>query len=75
MHCAGNVIFHDADSASKAILGLGTVAPPEEDPDGFGETVVLQKPCQQVAFLHSLQATTLSTPAYPPGVQSIPVAV
>lgn len=37
MHSAGNVVFPDADSASKAIQGLGTVAPPEEAPDGFGE--------------------------------------
>lgn len=47
MYCAGNVIFHDADSASKAILGLGTMASPEEDPDGFGETSMLHKLCQR----------------------------
>lgn len=34
-----NVMFEDADSANRAILGLGTLAPPEEAPDGFGLTV------------------------------------
>ncbi|KAL3155030.1 hypothetical protein ABBQ38_011552 [Trebouxia sp. C0009 RCD-2024] len=33
-----NVVFPNADSASRAILGLGTVAAPEEAPDGFGFT-------------------------------------
>ena len=46
MQYAGNVLFRSADSASKAILGLGTVAPPEEDPDGFGNISMLQQPCQ-----------------------------
>ena len=35
----GNVVFQDADSARRAILGLGTVMPSQDDPDGFG------KPC------------------------------
>ena len=34
----GNVMFEDADSANRAILGLGTLAPPEEAPDGFGRS-------------------------------------
>ena len=34
----GNILFEDADSANRAILGLGTLIPPEEAPDGFGRS-------------------------------------
>jgi len=31
-------VFAEADSAHSAVLGLGTLAPSEEAPDGFGRT-------------------------------------
>lgn len=55
MRCAGNVIFHDVNSASKAILGLGSLAPPEEDPDGYGETFMLLMLLPKTNFLCKLQ--------------------
>lgn len=75
MYCAGNVIFQDADSASKAILGLGTVASAEELPDGFGETTMLHNLCQKLTILQCLQGSTISIPPYPSRVQPIPIAV
>lgn len=77
---AGNVVFCDADSASKAILGLGSAAPPEEAPDGFGIVPVQCKYCQKILLSvwkplpASIDVWRSSISAYPLcAVQPIPM--
>lgn len=65
LHFAGNVVFPDPDSASRAILGLGTVAPPEETPDGFGEAPHAL-PKQFLVWLQAYSCILGVTPAYHP---------